>query len=257
MWEKEINIARHAAQEAGKILNHMFGQVTQIKKKGEIDLVTEADLESEKIILDIITLNFPQDSIITEEAGEYHRHPGRIWLIDPLDGTTNFAHSFPFFAVSIALEVEREVVLGVVLNPYTGEHFEAVKGIGAFLNEKPIKISNIKRLKESLLGMGFPYDINTNLRGMMKDLEKMIVLTQAIRRPGSAAIDLCYVAAGRLDGFWEEGLKPWDTAAGSIIVQEAGGRVSNYEGEPYSPYQKNIVAANPFIHDAMLKVLAP
>ena len=135
MWEKEIEVARQAAKEAGKILNRLFGKGDRIRKKGEIDLLTEADLQSEKAILDIISRNFPQDSILSEEAGEYNRHPERVWLVDPLDGTTNFAHSFPVFAISIALEAKGERVLGVVYNPYTDEHFEAVKGIGAFLNK--------------------------------------------------------------------------------------------------------------------------
>ena len=255
MWEKEISVARLAANEAGKVLKGMFGQVSQIKKKGEIDLVTEADLQSEKMILDIIGRNFPQDSIVTEESGEQNNLPERVWLIDPLDGTTNFAHAFPFFAVSIALEIDGEVELGVVFDPYRGELFEAVKGMGAFLNKRPIRVSQIRELVESLLATGFSYDIHENPQKVMALFQKMLVLAQGIRRPGSAAIDLCYVAAGRFDGFWEEGLKPWDTAAGILIVGEAGGRLSTYEGEPYTPYLKNIVASNTFIHDAMLTAL--
>jgi len=256
MWEKEMNIARQAAIESGKILNRLFGQTKQITKKGAIDLVTEADLQSEKSILHIISRHFPQDSIMTEESGHYNHNPQRVWIVDPLDGTTNFAHTFPLFAVSIALKFQREVVLGVVFNPYMNEHFEAVKGMGASLNKKPIKVSQTEELGESLLATGFPYDINKNPNNVIELFKRFVVLGQGVRRPGSAAIDLCYVAAGRLDGFWEEGLKPWDTAAGSIIVKEAGGRVSNYEGVPYSPDQKNIVAANPSIHEAMLNVLS-
>jgi myo-inositol-1(or 4)-monophosphatase len=255
MWEKEMRIARQAALESGKVLNRLFGQTQQITKKGDIDLVTEADLQSEKLILRTITRHFPQDSIMTEESGYYNHHPQRIWIIDPLDGTTNFAHAFPFFAVSIAFEFQREVVLGVVFNPYMNEYFEAVKGMGSSLNNRPINVSRTKELGESLLATGFPYDVNKRPDSVIELFKKFTILVQGIRRPGSAAIDLCYVAAGRLDGFWEERLKPWDTAGGSLIVQEAGGRVSSYEGTPYSPYQKNIVAANPTIHEAMLKVL--
>ncbi len=255
MLEKEIAVARQAAEEAGKILQGMFGKVGVITKKGEIDLLTEADLQSEKIILDIIGHNFPQDSIVTEEAGEFNLLSKRVWIIDPLDGTTNFAHAFPFFAVSIALEIEKEVVLGVVFDPYSGEHFEAINGMGAFLNKKPIQVSQTRELGESLLATGFSYDIHKNSQRVMELFQRMIVLAQGVRRPGSAAIDLCYVAAGRLDGFWEEGLKPWDTAAGSLIVTEAGGRISNYQGDRYTPYQKNILVANPFIHEAMLTAL--
>ncbi|MFH1349796.1 MAG: inositol monophosphatase family protein [Pseudomonadota bacterium] len=255
MLEKELNVARRAAREAGKALNFLFGRTIQITKKGEIDLVTEADLQAEKIILGIISHSFPQDSIMTEEAGEYHLLPNRKWIIDPLDGTTNFAHTFPLFAISIALEIKGEVVLGIVTIPYMAECFEAVKGMGALLNEKPIGVSSTKEIGEALLATGFPYDVHEKPDRVMALFKKMIVLSQGVRRPGSAAIDLCYVAAGRFDGFWEEGLKPWDTAAGSIIVKEAGGRVTTYKGKPYSPYQENIIASNPFIHASMLKAL--
>lgn len=255
MWEKEMSIARQAAIESGKVLNRLFGQTQKITKKGDIDLVTEADLQSERLILRTLSRHFPQDSIMTEESGYFNHHSQRIWIIDPLDGTTNFAHAFPFFAISIALQFQRDVVLGVVFNPYMNEHFEAVKGMGASLNNKPIKVSQAKELGQSLLATGFPYDVNKRPDDVIELFKKFTVLGQGVRRPGSAAIDLCYVAAGRLDGFWEERLKPWDTAAGSLIVQEAGGRVTSYEGTPYSPYQKNIVAANPFIHEAMLNVL--
>ena len=255
MWEREIDVARQAAKEAGEILNRHFGQVDRIRKKGEIDLVTEADLQSEKAILDIISRNFPQDSILAEEAGEYHRHPERVWIVDPLDGTTNFAHGFPVFAISIALETKGELVLGVVYNPYADEQFEAVKGMGAFLNKEVIKVSQIRKLRESLLATGFPYDLHEKTERLMKLFQKMLLLAQGIRRPGSAAIDLCYVAAGKFDGFWEEGLKPWDTAAGTLIVTEAGGEVSTYEGDHHAHHLKSIVAANPFIHEAMLNAL--
>lgn len=255
MWENEMNVARQAAQEAGKTMRFLFGRINRIVKKGEIDLVTEADVQSEKKILDIITGYFPQDSIMTEEAGHYNHLPERVWLIDPLDGTTNFAHAFPFFAVSIALEVEREVVLGIVYNPYMEEHFEAVKGAGAFLNEEPISVSQTEKLEESLLATGFPYDVHQRPNGVIHRFKKMITLAQGVRRPGSAALDLCYVAAGRVDGYWEERLYPWDTAAGTIIVTEAGGKLSDYEGNAYSPYSRTIVASNALIHDAMLAAL--
>jgi myo-inositol-1(or 4)-monophosphatase len=254
MWKKEMNVARQAALEAGKILTGMFGHINQVMKKGEIDLVTEADLRAEKVILEIIRHHFPRDSILTEEAGEYRDLPERVWLIDPLDGTTNFAHAFPFYAISIALEVEKEAVLGVVLNPTLDEYFEAIRGEGAFLNNKPIRVSQTSEINESLLATGFPYDIHQNPDRVMDLFRKMVVRAQGVRRPGSAAIDLCYVAAGRFDGFWEAGLKPWDTAAGIVLVNEAGGRLSNYDGEPYSPYGASIVASNTLIHEAMLAV---
>ena len=255
MYEKEIQVACQAAKEAGKILNRLFGKVKEIEKKGEIDLVTEADLQSEKIILDIISRSFPQDSILTEEAGAFNHLSERVWIIDPLDGTTNFAHNFPVFAISIALQVEGELVLGVANSPRTNEQFEAVKGMGAFLNKKPIRVSQTNTLQDSLLVTGFPYDVHENPDRVMGLLHKMIVRAQGIRRPGSAVIDLCYVAAGIFEGFWEERLHPWDTAAGAILVQEAGGKVTTCEGEPFTPFLKSIVAANPHIHEAMLEAL--
>ncbi|MBW2358889.1 MAG: inositol monophosphatase [Deltaproteobacteria bacterium] len=243
MWNKELETARLAARAAGKILSRMFGHVNHIKKKGNIDLVTEADLEAEKIILKTIRRDFPKDSILSEESGMQKQTSGRTWIVDP-------------FGVSIALEIEKEIVLGIVYNPHMDEYYEAVRGRGALLNNRPIHVSKTSNLNESLLATGFPYNIHEKSQEVIELFGKMIVRAQGIRRPGSAAIDLCYVAAGRLDGFWEQDLYPWDTAAGIIIVEEAGGKLTTFEGKPYSPYQKTIVAANPFIHGEMLKVLS-
>jgi len=256
VWEKELSAARQAARKSGKIINDLFGKISSIGKKGEIDLVTEADLLSDRIIVEIIGRRFPRDSILIEEGGESGRDSWRQWIIDPLDGTTNFVHSFPFFAVSIALRVDDELVLGVVYNPVMNEYFEAVKGEGAFLNKAPIRVSQTGDLKESLVATGFPYSVYKEPESMIELFKRMIVRVQGVRRPGAASLDLCYVASGRLDGFWEEGLHPWDTAAGSIIVMEAGGIVSDYRGGAYSPFQKSIVAANPIIHPKMLEVLS-
>lgn len=255
MWEKELNTAKEAATTAGKILSRLFGQVRQITKKSDIDLVTEADVQSEKKVIEIIRRTFPQDNILAEEAGGHAYSSNRTWIIDPLDGTTNFVHGFPFFAVSIGLEVDGKSVMGVVLNPFMNELFEAAKGAGAFLNSKSIRVSRTRDLKESLLATGFPYDIHKRADDVMGRLKKMVVTAQGVRRPGAASLDMCYVAAGRLDGFWEQGLHPWDTAAGIVITEEAGGKLSTYQGEPYTPYQKNIIAANPFILDAMVEIL--
>ena len=255
MWDKEISVARSAAQNAGRILKKMFGNINHIEKKGEVDLVTDADLRSEKAIIDIITRHFPNDTIISEESGSLHHIPHRRWIIDPLDGTTNFAHRFPFYAVSIALEIDHDIILGIVFNPQMDEHFEAVKGMGAFHNNLPVTVSHIPTLNDALLATGFPYTIRDRAARIFYLFEKMLRCTQGIRRPGSASLDLCYVAAGIFDGFWEEGLKPWDTAAGSIIVREAGGQLSDFHGNPYSPYLNTIVASNARIHRAMLEVL--
>jgi myo-inositol-1(or 4)-monophosphatase len=257
MWEKESAVTRQAAREAGEILTGLFGNLKNINKKGEIDLVTEADIRSETAILKVIRDNFPGDGFLTEESGEIGNNSERLWMIDPLDGTTNYAHSFPFFAVSIALQVKGEIVVGQVFNPILDERFEAVRGQGAFLNGKPIKVSKIRTLKESLLATGFPYTIYKDHEGVIDIFTRMLVGVQGVRRPGSAAIDLCYVASGKFDGFWEQGLNPWDTAAGSLIVREAGGMLSDYKGDAYSPFQKTIVAANPYIFTDMLKVLNP
>jgi myo-inositol-1(or 4)-monophosphatase len=254
-WGKELLVATQAAREAGRLLRHKFGRVEHVMKKGKIDLVTEADFQSEKIILDIIGSRFPQDEALTEETGIHKKGANRKWIVDPLDGTVNFAHAFPFFCVSIALEVQKEVILGVVYDPLLDELFEAVQGGGAFLNERPIRVSEVQDLKESLLGTGFPYDIHDNPHQAMDFFRKMVVTAQGIRRPGSAAMDICYVAAGRLDGFWEKGLKPWDTAAGTLIAREAGGRLSTFGGGPYTPYKQSIVASNALIHEPMLSVL--
>lgn len=255
MWEEELELSEQAAKSAGNILNRMFGRAGRITKKGVIDLVTEADLKAESAILEVIRNCFPHDHVISEEAGGQRWGTGRTWLIDPLDGTTNFAHGFPFFAVSIALEIGEDVILGIVYNPYLNEYFSAVKDGGAYLNGIPIKVSKTAKLEESLLVTGFPYDIRERPDRLIELFRRMILRSQGIRRAGSAAIDLCYVAAGRLDGFWEEGLKPWDTAAGMVILREAGGTVTNFEGEPFSPYHHSVVAANPVIHGAMIDAL--
>lgn len=255
MWKKELAVAEKAAEAAGEILTDLFGKVRHIQKKGKIDLVTEADLRAEKAILEIIRKAFPRDNILSEEAGKDRRNSDRTWIVDPLDGTVNFAHGFPFYAVSIALEIEGEMVVGVVYAPPAGEHFEASKGSGAFLNKKPIWVSRTQTMVDALLATGFPYDIHERPRRVMELFEKMAVRAQGVRRPGSAALDLCYVAAGRLDGFWEKGLKPWDSAAGMVIIKEAGGILTTFEGSPYSPYLKTIVAANPVIHREMIRVV--
>ncbi|MEA2060786.1 MAG: inositol monophosphatase family protein [Thermodesulfobacteriota bacterium] len=255
MWKKEMNTARSAAMEAGKILKELYGNIRNISKKGKIDLVTEADLASEKAVIDIITRDFPDDMIIAEESGETGEISDRQWIVDPLDGTTNFAHSFPFFGVSIAFQAEDELVAGVVYNPVLDEFFEAEKGKGAFLNNEPIKVSDRVNLKDSLLGTGFPYDVYEDPDPVMDILKRMIIKVQGIRRAGAAAVDLCYLAAGRLDGFWEQDLKPWDTAAGTVILKEAGGVISDFQGNLYNPYMKSVLASTPGIYGKMLEVL--
>ncbi len=255
MWDKEALIAGKAARAAGRILLDLFGKGAGARKKGKIDLVTDADIRSEETVVRLIRGQFPQDSILAEESGEIRQDVERVWIIDPLDGTTNFAHSFPVFAVSIGLQVRREMVLGVVFNPVRKEYYEAVKGRGATLNRQPISVSRTATLQDSLLATGFPYTIHEDPDRVLLNFRKMVTRAQGIRRPGAAALDLCFVAAGILDGFWEEGLKPWDSAAGAIILEEAGGKLTTYEGLPFSPYEETIVASNSLIHDAMIAVL--
>jgi myo-inositol-1(or 4)-monophosphatase len=255
MYRKEMETACRAALEAGRIIKGFYGNLETISKKGERDLVTEADLMSEKAVVAAITKAFPDDAIIAEEGGEQGKKSDRKWIIDPLDGTTNFAHSFPFFAVSIGFMVNDDVVTGVVYNPIMDEFFEAEKGKGAFLNKRPIKVSGTATLKDALVATGFPYDIDKKSDVIIGRLKKIIVEVQGLRRPGAASIDLCYVAMGRLDGFWEQDLKPWDTAAGCIILTEAGGEISDYSGNSYHPNVKTILATNGHIHKGMLALL--
>jgi myo-inositol-1(or 4)-monophosphatase len=254
-WEKELSVGRQVALEAGALLKNLLGRINQIRHKGETDLVTEADLQSEKLILESMGRHFPKDTFITEETGQHGPTSERVWLIDPLDGTINFAHELPFFAVSIALHVQGETKLGVVHNPCTQELFEASKGSGAFLNQRPITVSKTNKLIDSLLATGFPYTMHQNPQDVMKRFNNLIVRGQSTRRIGSAAMDLCYVAAGRFAGYWEQDLKPWDTAAGAILVEEAGGRVTDFEGNPFTPFLKTVVASNALIHEDMLKAL--
>jgi myo-inositol-1(or 4)-monophosphatase len=176
--------------------------------------------------------------------------------VDPLDGTTNFAHGFPMYAISIALQEKDTIVLGVVLNPVNEEEFRAVRGQGAFLNNEPLRVSKTRSLQDALLATGFPYDIHQDPDHVLLLFRKMILRARGIRRPGSAALDLCYVAAGGFDGFWEEKLHPWDTAAGALIVEEAGGVVTSFSGDAYDPRDKTIVAGNPYVHEAMLEILS-
>ncbi len=255
MYKNEREVAGRAARAAGKVLEQKFGKVHHIVKKGEIDLVTEADLAAEEIILKMLRDHYPKDNILSEEAGGLDLSSDRTWIVDPLDGTTNFAHGFPFFAVSIALEIESEIVLGIVYNPIMGEFFEAQKGQGAFLNGRPIHVSHAQNLGESLLATGFPYDIRERSTRIFEWFRRMVVAARGIRRAGAASIDLCYIAAGRLDGYWEENLKPWDTAAGAGIVLEAGGKLSTCDGRDFTPYLKSVVACTPMIHGDMVKTL--
>lgn len=246
------------ARDAGRILAERFGRVSlQVTHKGDIDLVTESDLAAERLIVERIRSYYPRHSILAEEAGTVTRdeRPSDYkWIIDPLDGTTNYAHGYPCFCVSIALEHKSEIIIGVIYDPIRDELFAAERGGGATLNGRRIRVSEIDDLNRALLCTGFPYDVRGR-NNFARHFTNFIMTAQAVRRDGSAALDLAYVACGRFEGFWEEGLRPWDVAAGVLLVEEAGGRVSRYDGTPFNIYTPPIMSSNGLIHEAMMRVL--
>ena len=249
-------IALKAVKEGGAILMQYFGKIKSIDYKGEINLVTEADRRSEEVILTIIKDSYTDHRILAEETGESGNSSPFKWIIDPLDGTTNYAHGYPCFCVSLAVEHEEEVIYGAVYDPVKDELFTAEKGKGAFLNGKEIKTSSTQQLDQSLLCTGFPYDVRDDMDSNILNFRTFLMKAQTVRRDGSAALDLCYTAAGRFDGFWEQKLFPWDVAAGSLLITESGGKLSNFKGENFSIYDKEIVASNGIIHDQMVKALS-
>lgn len=252
-------IGTRAAYASGKILNDHFGQRLQITKKGAIDLVTQADIASEKAIIATIRQAFPDHAILAEESGMTNENHEALWVIDPLDGTTNFAHGLPAFCISIAFAHCDEIVMGMVFNPRNAEIFSAIKGRGAFLNERPIHVSETQSVADSLLVTGFPYNVREKTDTVIQRLTQCLTAAQGIRRLGSAALDLCWVACGRFDGFWEEDLKPWDVAAGTLIVQEAGGRVTDFSDHTYLALARKegdeILATNGHIHSQTVALM--
>ncbi len=263
--EKFLNTAIEAAKEAGKIQKERFGDVFAVEHKGEINLVTEVDYQCENIIVDIIKRDYPVHEILTEESGSIQkpsplegegRGEGKYkWIIDPLDGTTNYAHSYPCFCASVGLEINGEIAAGVVYNPMLEELFTSIKGNGAYLNGKRLKVSAIGVIGKSLLATGFPYDIKYSKENNLENFCNFAVRAQAIRRPGAAALDLCYLSAGRFDGFWELKLNPWDTAAASLMVKEAGGVITDFSGGEFSIYKEEMLASNGLIHEEMIEIL--
>jgi myo-inositol-1(or 4)-monophosphatase len=245
------------AREAGEILVQKLG-AAKVSNKSEIDLVTEADIASEALIIERIRSYYPQHGILAEESGEAVLVGGVRsewkWLIDPLDGTTNYAHGYPFFCVSIALERAGELQVGVVYDPMRDEMFAAERGQGATLNNRRIRVSDVEFLSKAMLCTGFPYNVRER-PDFARDFTNFTMQAQAVRRDGSAALDLAYVACGRFDGFWEDGLNPWDTAAGVLLVLEAGGRVSDFQNQPLNIYTPKVVTSNGLIHDDILRVL--
>lgn len=243
--------------EAGQRLKRQFGRVKsiQIKDGASTNLVTNVDREIEDFIKSRIRKNFPDDSILAEESAAEDLTSGKKWIIDPLDGTTNFAHGLPIFCISIAVEEEGEVTAGAVYNPIAKEFFYTRKGKGATYNGKKIHVSGIKKLREALLVTGFPYTIHTHPENSLPFFNTLIVQAQGIRRLGSAALDLCYLAMGRFDGFFEVYLNAWDTAAGALMLTEAGGNITDFDGRPYSIYQRELAASNGYIQNEMVSIL--
>lgn len=251
-----LSFAMDVAREAGATLMRYFGRKFSVQLKGHINLVTEADIASEKLIASRVQARFPQHQMLGEEGYGLRGDSEYKWIVDPLDGTTNFAHGYPCFCVSIGLEHCGQILLGVVLNPILDELYHAVRGGGAFLNGKRIAVSDTDQLQDGLLSTGFPYDIRTSKENNLDNFALFAVNSRAIRRDGAAALDLCNVAAGRFDGFWELKLSPWDTAAGTIIVEEAGGQVSDFTGRAFDHYSGQIIASNGRVHSQMLQLLA-
>ncbi len=250
-----LEFAVQLAFESGRIQKKRYRERHSIFYKGEINLVTDVDMECQERIISLIAARFPDDRIIAEEKDNVFEGSENRWIIDPIDGTTNYAHGYPFFCTSVAYEVEGRVVCGVVYNPIFDELFFAAAGKGSYLNGQRLKVSGIDALRQSLVVTGFPYDLGTSGMNNIDHFVSFLYEAQAVRRDGSAALNLSYVAAGRFDGFWELKLSPWDTAAGVLIVTEAGGRVTDFEGKPFDIYAGQIVATNGVIHNDMLRVL--
>jgi len=250
-----LSAAVEIAREAGKILLEEYARPLNITYKGDVDLVTQADRRSEELIVSRLKELFPQHTILAEEGGGQSMHSRFSWYVDPLDGTTNFAHGYPCFSVSIALADAGTLIAGVVFNPLSGELFAAARGEGATLNGKPIHVSRVPVLAKSLVCTGFP----THKRQANPNIHyywDFTLRSHGVRRDGSAALDLAFVAAGRFEGFWEFGLKPWDSAAGVLLVEEAGGRVSSLDGQPYDLSGPSLLATNGLVHEEMLRVAA-
>jgi myo-inositol-1(or 4)-monophosphatase len=275
MLDQVRHVGRQAALAAGALIKLNYEKPHDITLKGAIDPVTESDFASQETIISLIHQTFPDHGILAEEedlaGGEGGSHdmsaratgqghsslpPTYRWIIDPLDGTVNFAHGFPLFCVSIGFEADGVMEYGVVFDPLREELFEAKRGGGALVNGRPLKVSLVNKLEGGLLATGFPYDIRNRLPETLARMGRAMAAAQGLRRAGSAALDLAYVAAGRLDGFFEENLKPWDTAAGLLLVLEAGGQVSTFDGGPYDIYAPNILASNGLLHQDLLCLLA-
>jgi len=250
-----LDLAVRAVQESGWIQKEWLGKEKKVELKGEINLVTEVDKRCEERIIEIIKEVSPEHNILTEETPIPEGPSPYRWIIDPIDGTTNYAHGYPCFCTSVALEQEGKIIVGAIYDPMLDELFTARQGKGAFLNGERITVSTTERLTNALICTGFPYDLRESPVNNLDHFNHFIMEAQAVRRDGSAALDLCYVAMGRFDGFWELKLHPWDVAAGKLLVEEAGGTVTNFSGGPFAIYGQEILATNGRIHEEMVGVL--
>jgi len=257
MASLERRVAVDAARAAGQLLHREHPRTRQVSYKGTVtNLVTEMDGRAETLVADALLKHFPDDGILGEEGGARAGRSGRRWIIDPLDGTTNYAHGLPIYSVGIGLERDGVVTLGIVYDPSRDELFVAERGAGAWMNDTRLAVSSTIELDRSLLATGFPYDIRTNPDNNLKEYATFAVRARAVRRLGSALLDLAYVAAGRLDGFWELTLGPWDVAAASVLLEEAGGRITDLRGGAVDIERPRVVASNGHIHESILAVLA-
>jgi len=256
-----LNVAIIAARKAGSIINRASLDIDQLKvtTKSTNDFVTEVDQKAEQVVIETLLTAYPGHGILAEESGREHgaKNSEYVWIIDPLDGTTNFIHGLPFYAVSIALAYRDQVQQAVVYDPTRNDLFYASKGRGAFLNDKRLRVSKRTRMAESLIGTGFPFRKGDNFQRYVKMFTEVMQACAGVRRPGAAALDLCYVAAGYYDGFFETGLSPWDIAAASLMITEAGGLIGNFTGESDFMYQREVVAGNPKVYAQMVSILAP
>ena len=249
--------AARAALTAGAIIRELYARPHTIRMKGEIDLVTEADVAAESAIIASLAEDAPGIAVMAEESWQGGGDQGqRTWIIDPLDGTTNFAHGVPIFAVSIGLLDRGQPLVGAIYCPMQDELFCASRGGGAWLNDQKIQVTATEFMVQALVATGFPYDIRKHLDQIIAQTQSVLPKVRDIRRLGAAAVDLAYVACGRLDGFWEAALKPWDTAAGWLLVEEAGGRVTTFDGQPYSPFRGEILASNTLLHSLLIDAIA-
>lgn len=247
--------AIEAVVRAGELQLAKFGKRVRVEKKGAIDLVTEVDLEVERMFRDMVAERFPDHDVLAEELGGGDRGARHRWVFDPLDGTTNFAHGVPIFCASLALEIDGEAVVAAIYDPNRSELFTAEAGVGSWLNGTPLKVSESATVLEAMLVTGFPYNVHQRADEYLRTFGHVLKEARAVRRLGSAAIDICWVAAGRMDGFWEAILKPWDTRAAVLILEEAGGKVTGMDGAKWNPVAGHILATNGHIHQEMLEII--